>query len=284
MTLAGGGGPDKIPSYFSMSGKDIYNDVTIGNILAELGMEIEVDGGEWEYRALMQLNNVQDGTTLTMAARHGRVYVTGLTKPVDSADAVNKAYIDGFGLGQAKVIAVADLDSITAPGWYCASETATIAGSTANYWYFHVSAYGAGDACCIQEAYPVNSYNTKMVRFARASTWGEWEYVNPPMISGVEYRTTERHQGKAVYVRYIDLGNLPESGSKSVAFTDTAATVVSYQAYVVTNTGNTAPFPWINSSGTILATVTATTTKIAVFVQQDLSTHTAYAIVRYVKD
>ncbi len=35
--------------------------------------------------------------------------------------------------------------------------------------------------------------------------YGEWEYVNPPMLPGVEYRTTERWKGKAVYTKLIDL-------------------------------------------------------------------------------
>ena len=32
-----------------------------------------------------------------------------------------------------------------------------------------------------------------------AGIWYPWEYVNPPMLLGVEYRTTERYQGKPVY-------------------------------------------------------------------------------------
>lgn len=36
--------------------------------------------------------------------------------------------------------------------------------------------------------------------------WGEWEWVNPPMQLGVEYRTTERYLGKPVYVKLVNLG------------------------------------------------------------------------------
>jgi hypothetical protein len=38
---------------------------------------------------------------------------------------------------------------------------------------------------------------------ANTQAWGEWEFVNPPMIPGVEYRTTERWNGKAVYRKLI---------------------------------------------------------------------------------
>lgn len=37
-------------------------------------------------------------------------------------------------------------------------------------------------------------------------SWGEWEYINPPMESGVEYRTTERFWGRPVYYKIVDCG------------------------------------------------------------------------------
>lgn len=36
--------------------------------------------------------------------------------------------------------------------------------------------------------------------------WGVWEYENPSMVVGVEYRTTERWWGRAVYTVLCDLG------------------------------------------------------------------------------
>ena len=50
-----------------------------------------------------------------------------------------------------------------------------------------------------------------------SSGWTPWEYVNPPMKLGVEYRTTERYLGKPVYVKLIDCGNLPNGTTKEVA-------------------------------------------------------------------
>ena len=37
------------------------------------------------------------------------------------------------------------------------------------------------------------------IRKKNGGTWGPWEWVNPPMKLGVEYRTTERHLGNPVY-------------------------------------------------------------------------------------
>lgn len=47
--------------------------------------------------------------------------------------------------------------------------------------------------------------------------WSEWEWVNPPMQLGVEYRTTERYNEKPVYTKLFDFGYLPVNTFKIVA-------------------------------------------------------------------
>lgn len=42
------------------------------------------------------------------------------------------------------------------------------------------------------------------------------EWINPPMSLGVPYRTTERHNGKAVYRKLINFGDFPQSTDKDV--------------------------------------------------------------------
>jgi len=39
-----------------------------------------------------------------------------------------------------------------------------------------------------------------------AGVWRPWEWVNPPLALGVEYRTTERLYGKPVYKKMINVG------------------------------------------------------------------------------
>ena len=46
---------------------------------------------------------------------------------------------------------------------------------------------------------------------------GVTEWVNPPMMIGIEYRTTERYKGKPVYIKAVDTGALPNATFKSVA-------------------------------------------------------------------
>lgn len=49
-----------------------------------------------------------------------------------------------------------------------------------------------------------------------SGNWQPWEYVNPPMQLGVEYRTTERYNSKPVYVKAVSLGVLENNTSKNV--------------------------------------------------------------------
>ena len=49
-------------------------------------------------------------------------------------------------------------------------------------------------------------------------SWGPWEYVNPPLQLGTEYRTTERYLGKPVYVKVVNCGNLPGNAAKITDF------------------------------------------------------------------
>lgn len=46
--------------------------------------------------------------------------------------------------------------------------------------------------------------------------WDAWEYPNPPMALGVEYRTTQRWQNKPVYTKLVNFGALPNATTKSL--------------------------------------------------------------------
>lgn len=67
----------------------------------------------------------------------------------------------------------------------------------------------------------VKSYGYKMTytRYANIfnSEWGPWEWLNPPMTIGIEYRTTERWLGYPVYVKTINFGAMTNGKSVEVA-------------------------------------------------------------------
>ena len=57
------------------------------------------------------------------------------------------------------------------------------------------------------------SCNCELRRTAYNNVWYPWEWVNPPMEVGVEYRTTERYKGKPVYTQLMNFGNSPAKGT-----------------------------------------------------------------------
>ena len=61
-----------------------------------------------------------------------------------------------------------------------------------------------------------NYSGLQAVRTFYNNVWESWEWVNPPMIPGVLYRTTKRYNGKAVYAYCENLGNLPNNGTSSL--------------------------------------------------------------------
>ena len=76
----------------------------------------------------------------------------------------------------------------------------------------------------------------------------EVEWANPPMLPGVEYRTTKRHNGKPVYTKLIDYGKLSTSsvpiGTKNVISMKGVTTYIDGSGTVYHDT-----FPIHNSNG-----------------------------------
>lgn len=61
----------------------------------------------------------------------------------------------------------------------------------------------------------------RMIRLKKSSSepsaWQPFEWEHPPMQLGVEYRTVERYNGKPVYVKAVNIGELPTGyGEKEV--------------------------------------------------------------------
>ena len=106
-------------------------------------------------------------------------------------------------------------------------------------------------------------------RLMKAGVWGKWEYINPPMKLGVEYRTTERYMGKPVYTKLLKFGTLPNSTSKSFAHG------ISSLGYVVDIYGQGVAGQDVK--------VSVDTTNITITSTSNLSAVTAYPVIKYTK-
>ena len=127
----------------------------------------------------------------------------------------------GYGLGGVAAVAPlnsegkSDADLISGNGWYIAARGVPKNGN----WLISHKDFGSGYAT--QLAYGVAATSgildgTVCKRVCVSKTWNPWEYENPPMLLGVEYRTTERFLGKPVYARVVDFGALPNGVQKSI--------------------------------------------------------------------
>lgn len=128
----------------------------------------------------------------------------------------------GHGLGDTTIPEAPDNDAnkIATTGWYMASVNVPTGG-----WWL-ISSITYGDVK-YQFAYANENASsilngTALQRSKKDASvdWTPWEWVNPPMTLGVEYRTTERHLGKPVYVKVVDFGSCPASGYKDVSYGD----------------------------------------------------------------
>lgn len=123
----------------------------------------------------------------------------------------------GFGWGgnASRILAGADLNSYVKTGRY-AQGTTQVMKQILNL----PDAFSNGgivvDVLAISPTYVAQiAYNLRdnkdiitAMRQNYVGAWQPWEYVNPPMALGIEYRTTERYMGKPLYKKLIEFPSL----------------------------------------------------------------------------
>lgn len=135
----------------------------------------------------------------------------------------------GYGLGMTAMqgTAIPDCNAAYANGWYLVNgDTANGIGALGVMRVDSVTAQtSSATARILQTIFTADLHGVAVVvqRACTKGTWGAWEYFNPPMVLGVEYRTTERWNGKVVYTKLVDCGAAPNASTKSVYVTDTSA-------------------------------------------------------------
>lgn len=122
-------------------------------------------------------------------------------------------------------------------------------------------------------------YGWQMIRCKTSqqspSVWMPFEWVNPPLNLGVEYRTTERYQGKPVYVQSINFGTLPNASSKSINHN------IQNYGGVVSYTGRMSYYNLIGHPGVDGITIAGGT--ITIVTNANLSTQSAIITLKYTK-
>jgi hypothetical protein len=111
----------------------------------------------------------------------------------------------GYGLGVSDApfhltIDSTAFDNFLNIGWYAIQTTFKISDKTFYFVMLRVTSYGSG--CLMQEVIPVDT-DYMMRRYCWHGVWTEWDWDCPPMTPGVEYRTTERWDGRPVYAKLV---------------------------------------------------------------------------------
>lgn len=144
----------------------------------------------------------------------------------------------GYGLGTipADLTDVRTLDDTVLPGWYrWMGGDENKLGDSFSYCAIRVDSL---DSTAVCQTAIETSTRASMVRWKGYGSgslgWSAWEWVNPPMALGVEYRTTERWQGKPAYTKLVDCGAI--ANDKIVDIMSEQVTVHRYSGLFNDNT------------------------------------------------
>lgn len=89
----------------------------------------------------------------------------------------------------------------------------------------------------IHQTASYHEYAARRYTVDGAKNWSAWEYENPPMVYGKEYRTVERFMGKPVYAQAFQYGSI--SGDVKTASLGCAITgVVRIEGYLALDDGD----------------------------------------------
>ena len=131
----------------------------------------------------------------------------------------------GYGLGETRGRYCDDCNTATEIGFYRLSgESCKNVPLVAPYLNYGVM-FVERRVEFIQQTVTRTNVVIKRYSVDNGSTWSEWEWVNPPMYPGVEYRTTERFNGEPVYAQLFELGETPEDGGEKFVHFDSEGVI-----------------------------------------------------------
>lgn len=196
---------------------------------------------------------------------------------------------DGYGLGgYATQLPGRDCNKATFNGWYINQGADEVncpknGNVIMSYGTLFVSAKSYTNVT--QFYFPgISNFTGHCIRTFDGITWTPWEWVNPPMDLGIEYRTMERYLGKPVYVKAINFGALPNNTTKNVSLN------IDNPEYLVGIWGNSNKninIPSNNFGGGMadgnIVAIWTNLLSVYISTNDDRSDHSAIVLVKYTK-
>ncbi|MGO5113618.1 pyocin knob domain-containing protein [Candidatus Avoscillospira sp. LCP25S3_F1] len=194
----------------------------------------------------------------------------------------------GFGLGEDRVREAplsGNADSISVTGLYLGNDnTPTAKFGNSAIEHISYSPDYAFQIAHLLESTTSFGYGIVKRRSKERGVWRAWEWDNPIMEYGVEYRTTSRYHRKPVYAKLVQFGVLPNATASSVAHR-----IVDIEN-IVSVSGSTSDkknIPTLNygggSSMDDVIDVLVDPTNVTIYAARDRSSATANVLIRYTK-
>lgn len=294
-------------------------DRAVANGIATLGADAKLSDSQIPIQKIMAVTNAAEYSqtqTYVLGAyctRDGKLYrcTTAITTAetwtadhwtettmgaelVDIYTALARKAPSGYGIGEeyATLVRDTDLDTLKKGGtYYIGTGCTNIPPNTDSSWStLHVI---PGRACTqifipANDASRAGTFSSWIARIYNDKTaaWGEWEWVNPPMAAGVEYRTTERYQVKPVYAQLVNFGYGPNNTNAHVTKTiENIGDIVRWSGVM----SDGCPFPFDNHMYSPAHVVngivykTTNTLHIDLYTNENKSTTTMFIYVFYTK-
>lgn len=173
----------------------------------------------------------------------------------------------------------------------CAGETDNLDTCLTNGWYWikenaqgcpvdRAPLFVVGAKGCVWQ-YVLDSQSCSALRRRSVdggATWEPWEWENPPVEDGAEYRTTLRHNGKPVHARQITVENAPDNQTQTIPHGLEGIIPVKWVA-TATDGDNALALPYCNRF-----TVGVDRTEICLTTDGDYSGYTVKVTVWYCKE
>lgn len=208
----------------------------------------------------------------------------------------------GYGIGgESKLLTQTDnLDNVVTPGFYhfngYGNNSPTGGPDKAIYTelnglcVFQVEAYS--NIRLLQTIKTIAVPGIIIQRIINSEGVSAWEWLNPPMVEGVEYRTAERFLGKPVYQKVVNCTGLPSGTSAQPVYKNfnygvaNVSIPISAKGILYTVEGYPYPIPGVVSafSDTMVAIdIGLTLANIKILSYVDASTVTAKVTCKYTK-
>ena len=222
---------------------------------------------------------------ITMKQFNGTDYDTLYPKTVYNQ--VSGVAPDGYGLGAKTGKLITDGNAALVGGWFYWGNIDTNLPFTYGHLRVDPRLSSASGQILMQTAYSDSYPGCVAQRKLVNGVWKPWEWVNPPMAAGIEYRTTERYQGKPVYVKLVNFGALPNATTKNVEYGDSVCRPIF--GYGISTNNST--FPTVNYGGILADSFNSSRVislwfnlnTVSISCGGDRSTVNAYVFVKYYK-